>query len=464
MTSGHGSVTAMTRRDWLLATGAWAWAAGAARGQHGHVPRRFPPQSAEALAGPADVTLRIAETSVELAPRRVIRTTAYNGQVPGPLLRVPRGRPLTVDVFNDTAAEDIVHWHGLHIPPEVDGVYEQGTPGVPARGRWRYVFTPEPAGTRWYHSHDMAGRDLTKGTYSGQFGVLLVDEPDDAGAYDHDVPVVLHEWEPFLRRRGPLDVEFKAYSINGKMLGAGEPLRVKEGQRARLRIVNASATLTHQLALSGHQFRVIALDGNRVPTPAPVPVVEVAPGERVDAIVELSRPGVWVLGSVQAEARTAGLGMVVEYEGQAGPPRWVPPVPRPWDYTLFGDRERRETAVDERLTLAFKAEPDGHHWLINGKGYPKADPIRVRAGRRYRWTLDNQSADPHPIHLHRHTFELVSVAGRPTSGLMKDVVVVPPWKQVEIDVTANQPGLALFHCHQQFHMDMGFMTMLEYVD
>ncbi len=244
------------------------------------MPRRFPPQSAEALAGPADVTLRIAETSVELAPRRVIRTTAYNGQVPGPLLRAPRGRPLTVDVFNDTAAEDIVHWHGLHIPPEVDGVYEQGTPGVPARGRWRYVFTPEPSGTRWYHSHNMAGRDLTKGTYTGQFGVLLVDEPDDAGAYDHDVPVVLHEWEPFLRRRGPLDVEFKAYSINGKMLGAGEPLRVKEGQRARLRIVNASATLTHQLALSGHQFRVIALDGNRVPIPAPVPVVEVAPGER----------------------------------------------------------------------------------------------------------------------------------------------------------------------------------------
>ena len=86
----------------------------------------------------------------------------------------------------------------------------------------------------------------------------------------------------------------------------------------------------------------------------------------------------------------------------------------------------------------------------------------MRAGRRYRWTLDNQSADPHPIHLHRHTFELVSVAGRPTSGVRKDVVIVPPWRAVEIDVTADQPGLALFHCHQQFHMDMGFMTMMRY--
>ncbi|MGE3844778.1 MAG: multicopper oxidase domain-containing protein, partial [Vicinamibacterales bacterium] len=105
---------------------------------------------------------------------------------------------------------------------------------------------------------------------------------------------------------------------------------------------------------------------------------------------------------------------------------------------------------DGRLTLAFRAVGDGHHWAINGKSYPKTDDIVVTAGRRYRWTLDNQSADPHPVHLHRHTFELVRFDGRPTSGLMKDVVTVPPWKQVEIDVTANQPGLALFHCHQQF--------------
>ena len=86
----------------------------------------------------------------------------------------------------------------------------------------------------------------------------------------------------------------------------------------------------------------------------------------------------------------------------------------------------------------------------------------VERAKRYRWLLDNQSADPHPVHLHRHTFELVSIAGRPTSGVWKDVVVVPPWKQAEIDVVADQPGLSLFHCHQQFHMDMGFMAMMRY--
>jgi FtsP/CotA-like multicopper oxidase with cupredoxin domain len=452
----------MTRRDWLALAGAWAAPSVRLDAQHGGASVRHPPQSAAELAGPADVTLRIGELRHEIAPRRVVRTKAYDGQVPGPLLRVSRGRTLTVDVFNDTGREDVVHWHGLHVAPEVDGVYEQGTPGVPPRGRWRYRFTPEPAGTRWYHSHDTAGNDLTRGTYSGQFGVLIVADATDPGGYDAEHVLVLHEWEPSFRRSGPRDVEFKAYSVNGRMLGAGEPMRVREGWRVLLRVVNASATLTHQLALPGHRFRVIALDGNPVPTPSPVPVMDVAPGERVDALVDMDRPGVWILGGIRQAERDLGLGLVVEYAGSAGPPRWEPPIPRPWDYTLFGARDSAAKDPDARLTLAFRATGDGHHWTINGKQHPQTDDIVVEAGKRYRWTLDNQSADPHPVHLHRHTFELVRVDGRPTSGVMKDVVVVPAWKQVEIDVVADHPGLSLFHCHQQFHMDNGFMAMMRY--
>jgi FtsP/CotA-like multicopper oxidase with cupredoxin domain len=451
----------MTRREWLALAGVWASSA-VLQAQHRGTRVHHPPQSPEELAGPADVTFRIGELRHEIAPRRVVKTLAYNGQVPGPLVRVPRGRPLTVDVFNDTKAEDIVHWHGLHVPPDVDGVYEQGTPGVPPRGRRRYVFTPEPGGTRWYHSHESAGNDLEKSTYTGQFGVMVVDDGRDPGAYDDEVILVLHEWEPSFRSRGARDVEFKAYSVNGRMLGAGEPMRVTAGRRVLVRLVNASATLTHQLALPGHRFRVIALDGNPVPTPMPVPVVELAPGERVDAIVEMDRPGVWILGGVRAAERERGLGVVVEYAGRSGTPQWEAPIPRPWDYTLFGARGMPALEPDGRLTLAFRATGDGHHWTINGKQYPRTDDIVVQAGKRYRWTLDNQSADPHPVHLHRHTFEIVRVDGRPTSGVKKDVVVVPAWKQVEIDVTADQPGLALFHCHQQFHMDNGFMAMMRY--
>ncbi len=451
----------MTRRDWLARAGVWAASSVVTVAQHRPAPHPSQGLAAAAFEGPPDVTLRIGHLTLELAPGRRVRTVAYNGQVPGPLLRASKGRPFKVEVINETADEDIVHWHGLHIPADVDGAYEEGTPGVPPRGGRRYLFTPEPSGTRWYHSHNHAGTDLKRSTYTGQFGLLVVDG-SDGGAYDLEVPLLLHEWEPHFTSRGPRDVEFKYGSINGRMLGAGEPIRVREGQRALFRIVNASATIAHRLFLPGHAFTVVALDGNPVPTPAIVPIVDVAPGERVDALVTLNRPGVWVMGSARTAWREAGLGIVVEYAGQQGPPRWMPPPAYTWDYGVFGDA-RPLSEVDGRLTLAFRARPDGHHWMINGKSWPHTDPIIVDANKRYRWTLDNQSADPHPIHLHRHTFEVVSVADRQMSGVWKDVVVVPPWKQVEIDVvTTSAPGPTLFHCHQQFHMDMGFMALMHY--
>jgi FtsP/CotA-like multicopper oxidase with cupredoxin domain len=411
----------------------------------------------------ADIKLRIAELTLELAPGRSVKTLAYNGQVPGPLLRARRGVPVVVDVWNDTKEEDIIHWHGLHIPSDVDGVYEEGTPGVPTNGgRRRYVFTPEPSGTRWYHSHNgPAGRNLNKGTYSGQFGMLVVEDGDDRGAYDREVPILLHEWGPHLTTEGPLDVEFRYFSINGKMVGAGEPIRVRQADRVLLRIVNASATLQHRLALPGHVFHVIALDGNPVPRPRRVPVVDLGPGERVDAIVEMNRPGVWILGEVRTEQRTGGMGIVIEYAGQQGPPRWEPPARVDWDYTVFGGTADPQ-APDGRLLLVFRPAGDGHHWTINGKSHPRIDPIIVQANKRYRWILDNQSADAHPVHLHRHTFEVIRVADKTVSGIFKDVVVVPAWKQVELDVLAAHPGPSLFHCHQQFHMDMGFMAMMRY--
>lgn len=417
----------------------------------------------EPFEGPPDVTLRIGALNLEIAPGRIVKTIAYNGQVPGPMLRAPAGRPLALEVWNDTAEQDIVHWHGLHIPSDVDGAYEEGTPGVPPRGRRRYLFTPEPAGTRWYHSHNHAGTDLDRSTYTGQFGMLIVEAPGNPGDYDLEVPIMLHEWGPRFTSRGPRDVEFRYYTVNGRMLGAAEPIRVRDGQRVLFRIVNASATLQHQLFLPGHAFRVLALDGNPVPTPVTAPIVDVAPGERVDAVVTMNQPGVWLLGAVKAASRAAGLGMVVEYAGASGAPRWLPPPPFDWSYPAFGGPAAARPEPDGRVTLAFRARPDGHHWTINGKSWPDTEPIRVRANQRYRWLLDNQSADPHPVHLHRHTFDIVRVADQPTAGVRKDVVVVPAWKQTEIEFeTTSPPGLTLFHCHQQFHMDMGFMTMVRY--
>lgn len=180
----------------------------------------------------------------------------------------------------------------------------------------------------------------------------------------------------------------------GEMLGAGDPVRVRAGQRVLFRILNASATLTHRLALPGHLFRVLALDGYPVPNPRSVPILAVAPGERIDAVVEMGHPGDWIFGEVDAVQRAAGMGVVVEYAGAAGAPQWRPVAATPWDYLIFGG-DTPAPAPDARSTLVFRATNDGHHWTINGRSHPRTDDIVVQANRRYRWLLDNQSAHPY---------------------------------------------------------------------
>ncbi len=417
----------------------------------------------------ADVAIRISPVELEIAPGKIIKTTGYNGSAPGPVLRLREGRPVTVEVFNDTKIPELVHWHGLFVPSGVDGSAEEGTPTVPPGGIRRYSFVPRPSGTRWYHSHISAGRDMKRATYTGQFGFLYIEPKEDPGGYDAEVFLALHGWDPHLSSQGDegtLEVTYRAYSMNSHELGSGEPIRVKEGQRIIFRILNASATEQHRIALPGHKFKVVAMDGNAVAMPRVVDAIEMGPAERVDAVVTMNRPGVWILGEATDATRNAGLGVVVEYANRTETPQWSPPKNIPWDYTMFGrDAETPEPAGGV-VPLVFRKKFAGHNWVdnwtINGKSFPKTDPIRVQANKRYRLRFDNQSDEAHPVHLHRHTFEVTRFAGKATAGVRKDVVVVPAMKQVEVDFTADNPGPTLFHCHQQLHMDYGFMTMLEY--
>lgn len=422
----------------------------------------------------ADITLRIAPVEIEIAPRRTIQTIGYNGSVPGPVLRMREGRRVTVDVHNETSTPELVHWHGLFTASEADGADEEGTPMVPAHGSQRYTFVPRPAGTRWYHTHVPAGRNLKRSTYTGQFGFLYVEGAGGLASYDSEVFLALHGWEPYLGAmgagEGTLDVMYRSYSINSRSLGHGDPIRVKEGQKIMFRLLNASATMLHRLALPGHKFEVLALDGNPVPTPREVEVLELGPAERIDALVHMGRPGVWILGELDEGARNAGLGVVVEYANRAAPPQWSAPADTHWDYTAFG-RQVGSIAIDalrdaETVPLVFRQKFAGNrwvdHWTINGKSFPKTDPIMVRMNQRYRLRFDNQSDEAHPVHLHRHSFELTRYAGVATSGVVKDVVMVPARKQVEVEFVADNPGPSLFHCHMQLHMDYGFMSLVQY--
>ena len=473
----------MKRRDFVNqgALGVLAAAAGASR-----------LRSAEP-AGRPDITLRIAPVTVELAPSRVISTIGYNGTSPGPILRMREGKSVSVEVINDTDVPELVHWHGLLIPAAVDGVEEEGTPFVEPHGRRVYQFTPRPAGTRWYHTHAMAMDDLHRGSFTGQFGFLMIESGQDPGHYDQEVFLALRDWEPFFtydamdtdeqNQRWPqperpavldtrpngLEVSGAIYSINDKALGAGEPIRVKAGQRVLMHILNASAIENRAIALPGHQFMVLALDGNPVPTPGPIDQLFIGPGERVDAYVDMKSPGVWILGAPEDDVRNAGLGVVVEYANQRREPQWIPPDKPTWDYTRFGKSTPGPAANDpERkiIDMVFTKIPRGqgkfNSFQVNGKVYPHDQEFVLHEGARYRMIWRNRTDDAHPLHLHRHIFELVEIYGKNTAGLMKDTVVVPYYGRAVVDFVADQPGLSLFHCHIQQHMDFGFKALFRY--
>ncbi len=434
------------------------------------VPGNLQAAGFQAPVGQSDFILRIGPVAVELAPKKIVKTLGYNGISPGPILRMQEGKRVTVEVHNDTDAPEVVHWHGLHIGADVDGAMEEGTPIVPPHGVRRYSFIPAPSGTRWYHTHTNAGRNLKRATYSGQFGFLYIEPATEPGNYDQEIFLALREWDPYMTTGGEedtgMEVAYKDFSINDRALGYGAPVRVKQGQRVLFRILNASATMQRRIGLAAHQFQVTAMDGNPLPAPKKVEALELGPAERIDAIVEMNQPGIWILGTTVDHDRQEGMGIVIEYSGQSGQPRWTPPASDPWDYTAFGSPV---SPIDptQRIPLVFEKKFAGSRWIdkwtINGKEYPKTDRIQVKANGRYRLVFDNRSDEAHPVHLHRHTFELVKVEGVATSGVRKDVVVVRPKTQIEADFIADNPGLTLFHCHQQMHMDYGFMTMIEYI-
>jgi len=288
-----------------------------------------------------DHIVRIRASAADIGNKHIVSAIAYNGQFLGPLLRFKEGKPATVEIHNDTDTPEQLHWHGQFVSPDVDGAAEEGTPLILAHGMRRITFTPRPAGFRFYHTHNRAGSDLHAGQYSGQVGPVYIEPKHNPGEYDREVFLVLKEFEPYFSQGGDMaqdfltpttkvkelvtagepsmkaslakgaphgyEVGYRYFTINGRMLGHGEPVRVKQAERVLFHILNGSATEIRSLALPGHNFKVVALDGNPVPTPAEVPVLWLGTAERISAIVEMNHPGVLILGDLADDDRVHGM-------------------------------------------------------------------------------------------------------------------------------------------------------------
>ncbi|GAA0034047.1 multicopper oxidase family protein [Brevibacterium metallidurans] len=430
------------------------------------------------------------------------RTWSF-GEIPAPVIRMTRGDRLKATVRNDLPEETTVHWHGLALRNDMDGVPGVTQDPIPAGGSYTYDFIAPQPGTYWFHPH--VGTQLDRGLY----GALIVDDPEEPLNYDRDWVIILDDWLDGVTATpddvltelskgmggmggmdhggmgGPMrmgntlmgassdvlggdagDVFYPHYLVNGRGPDDPETFDAKPGEKIRLRIINAGGDTAFRVALTGHRLTVTHTDGFPVEAgdAAVTDSLLIGMGERYDAIVTVG-DGVFALVA-EAEgkgARThavlrAGSGQVPGLDG---------------DLDEFGSAPLAAEALtaakavalpqkrpDQELTIRLTGSMAKYDWAFDGKRFDHEKPLTnawgISEGERVRVRFVNDTDMWHPIHLHGHTYQLAD------GGPRKDTSIVLPGATLTIDFDADNPGRWLTHCHNVYHGEAGMMGVIAY--
>jgi FtsP/CotA-like multicopper oxidase with cupredoxin domain len=417
-----------------------------------------------------EVNLEAKVTPLSIYPGTTSNIWTYNGSLPGPLLHVPAGDRLIVHFTNNLPAATTIHWHGLRIPPEMDGVPDHPTPAVAPGATFRYDFVVPDAGLFWYHPHQQSAAQVGNGLY----GTLLVDDPSEPAGLGDDVVMVLSDMD--LLPDGtlqPPDVggnvatlfgrEGMTILVNGKLKPT---LGARVGQRQRWRIVNAAKSRYFQLAAAGQKFLRIGGDGGRIPQPVEIERPVVIPGERLDLIWDpQGTPGStipvrWVpydrgYGSTFMRPEVEIMQLALSPQSPVTPAS-VPALAR----SIAPLELAGATPISIRLT---RNDIDKKFYLgINGKPFGGDDHIMAKLGETQIWTIENELDWAHPFHIHGFFHQVLDQTGAIRQPLeWKDTTDVPAKGKLKIAVKFDErPGMWMFHCHILDHADAGMMGMI----
>ncbi|NUR50785.1 MAG: multicopper oxidase family protein, partial [Hamadaea sp.] len=406
------------------------------------------------------VVLEASPTEVDLGGLTV-PAWAYGGRLAGPALRLRAGEQLVATVRNRLPAETTVHWHGVTLRNDADGVPHVTQEPIPAGGEFVYRFTVPAPGTYWFHPH--SGLQLDRGLS----GPLIVDDPQEPLAYDHEWIVVLDDWldrtpeaiyAELIRtggRTGPGGmmgrgvmgtVAYPHHLINGRLPADPDVLHARPGDRIRLRLINAGGDTAYRVVLGGHRMTVTHTDGLPI-RPVPADTLLIGMGERYDVLVTAA-DGVFPLVAL-ADGKNGGGLALLRTGGGMPPPAGVRPgelgglLPayeqmKADDKTALTDRDGART-LRTRLTGGMMR----FEWGFDGRvfDHDRVDLV-LSAGERIRLEIANTTMMWHPVHLHGHSFAV----GDP-SGPRKDTVGVFPGRTVVLLFDADNPGRWMLHCH-----------------
>ncbi len=429
-----------------------------------------------------------------------IEATLVNGTLPGPAIRYREGDMFRVLVNNRLKVPATVHWHGMIVPNYMDGVPGITQHPIGPGESVLYEYPLRQSGTYWYHSHYQFQEQ------TGLSGPLIVDARNEPHAYDHDVVVFMSDWldqppetvVPQLRMQQPptaatkmrkpagypfpgdkpfeVDINYPGYLINGCPATNPWTLKVKRGDRIRLRLINGSAATFFRVALDGRELKIIAADGQAV-EPVTVSNIVVGAAERYDAVVSVSESGSFTIHAAALGTDLQALG-VIHTPGATPKPNTAKPtftgtsggmanygaLKAPFPTTLPDGPVRT-------IEVALGGQMMKYLWTMGGKLYAEmfspdgdAEPLVVKEGERVRIRFTNSTMMYHPMHLHGHFFRMLPQPGAwdAPNAPLKDSVAVGPMQKVDIEFFADNPGKWFFHCHNMYHMAAGMARVVQY--
>ncbi|MGW1225579.1 multicopper oxidase family protein [Streptomyces sp. NPDC002530] len=474
-------------------------------------------------AGPERaVALTAATARLDLGGGRTVRSWAYGDRLPGKEVRVTAGDTLALTLANHLPQATSLHWHGLALRNDMDGVPGLTQRAVAPGARFTYRFAVPHPGTYWFHPHSGVQQDR------GLYAPLIVEDPKEPLAYDKEWVVVLDDWvdgvdgstpDAVLREltgggghgghsmdggmggmegtegmegmsgsgespspdggkgAGPSrmlmgatsellggdagDVGYPAYLVNGRTAEDPAVLTARPGDRIRLRIINAGGDTAFRLALGGHRMTVTHTDGFPV-RHTTADALLLGMGERYDVLVTAG-DGVFPLTAL-AEGKNAVARALLRTGGGAAPGASVRPKELDGELAVAERLVPEEAAAlparrpDRTVRLRLTGSMAAYDWAFDGRPYRADQRHPVRAGERVRMVVRNDTEMWHPVHLHGHTFALAGGA----KGARKDTAVVLPGRSLTVDFDADNPGLWMLHCHNVYHAEAGMMTVLGY--
>ena len=443
------------------------------------------------------VRLTAAVTTLDLAGKQAT-TWAFNGATPHAPIRATAGDVISAQVENRLPSPTSIHWHGLALRNDMDGVPNLTQRSIPANGSFTYRFTAPDPGTYWFHPH--VGVQLDRGLY----GPLIIEDPREPLSYDSEAVLVLDDWTDGIstgpdqiladmRKEGmrnmgsmssmsgmspnstgmgttpekPLgedtgDVDYPLHLINGRPQADPTVITAKPRQRLRLRIINAGSDTAYRFAIGGHKLTIVHSDGYPV-VPVTVDTLVIGMGERYDVIIDTADGAFPILAQPEGKTGSPGFAVLRTSSGSTPRPDAAELTGQMLTYnrlTPAADVQLSAQAPDRTLKVDLTMKNGGRQWLINGKAYPNHEPLDVKAKERVQLDFVNKTMMFHPMHVHGHTFALLQ-DGKP--GLRKDTINVLPMQRLSVVLDADNPGQWLVHCHNVYHGELGMMTVLSYI-